>query len=367
MKKNLLYVLMMACMFSFFTACGDDDDPDEPDPTATTWKDGVGSYTGDQLSINEGAPTSGQTVAIATGSGDNAKITLTNLVPEAATVEFDNVAMTKADANYTFKSETKVGTTTIGIEGTLSGIPATKATDKQGMVMIKVTRKIDASIAGTWKLGFTEGEAPIADFRLDTDMKFSDDMINALIGSVDQLVGAMIGGKVSAVNVKLSEAGLFDVSWVKQGTTEEIDFKTALGALNPGMGAIKDINIFYFTEENNFYLAFDKGTFAMIEIAGAAMLPEGLSMAAIKEAFFVDRGGYYAMPISIKKEDDNSILFYTDKDKILTVFNFMKPILPGLLGSVPEEMRPLVDLIIEEFPESLAAATRCNIGLGFTR
>lgn len=378
MKKNLLYLLMMACMFTFFTACGDDDkDPEPPKTEETTWKDGLGTYEGDVFTIDGATAAKGQSVALAAGSGENAKITLTNIVPEEATLEIDNVVMTKDNANYSFTGEKKVGTTTIGVTGTLTGIPATKESGPAlKTINIKVTRTMDASIAGTWKLGISEGEVPVADFRINTDLQFSNPLVNGLFTSVPTLVGGLISQKVAAVNVKLGTDGLFDVSWVKQGTTEEVNYKTAIKGLMAGNPNIPEMvgpilegflsTVGYFTKDDKLYLTFDKGIIDLALPLMGGMLPEGLTSDAILSLFEVS-GNYYLLPINMDKDGDNFTFFYVDKKMVLSVLQIATPLLGGLMEKVPAEMLPMVQSIMEELPASLAAASECNIGLGFNK
>jgi hypothetical protein len=354
-------------VFGFFTSCdGSKGDPDII-PEETTWKDGVGSYTGEALSAGSSAVVPTDASVELDASGEKAKITLTGFIPEAAAVEFNNVDMKKETTGYVFSASTKIGTTTVGIEGTLSGIPATKAVESTKKISIAVTRTIDAAIAGTKKLILTEGEAPVADFRLDTDIQFSSPATTVMLGAVPQLVGAIIGEKVSEVNVILDVNGTFDVNWTKRGSTEKTDFKTALAEASGMPDEVMNlINIYYYTDDENIYLAMDKGTFTLMETAMASKLPEGMTFDGIKEVFFIDNGGFYALPVSMETDDD-SIFFYMNKEKVTSALVIATPLLSGLIGKVPETMRPMVEIMMNELPDSLAAASKCNVGLGFLK
>lgn len=382
MKKNVLYVLMMACMFSFFTACGDDDkDDDGNKPEETTWKDAIGTYkdSGDKVLTIEGAkPATDKTFVLVAGSGENAKITLNNMVPEAAAVEIDNVTMNKANNDYSFSGETKVGSTTIGVTGTMKGLPATKAEQTVVTIDIKVTRTIDAAIAGTWKLGMGgSDEAPIADFRIDTDMQLPDPIGSLFsMDAISGLVGGLIGQKVSTVNLKLSNDGLFDVSWVQQGATEEINYVTAIKELmagNPNIpAAVAPIveeflkTVGYFTKDDKFYLTFNKGIIDIALPMMADILPEGLTPEAIISLFEVSGNYYYLLPLNMTK-DDNGTFFYMGKNEIIPILAIAMPLLGGLTEKIPAELLPLIEPLLEQLPSMIAASSKFNIGLGFVK
>lgn len=368
MKKNLLYVLMMACMFAFFTACGDDGDDDEPKTTETTWKDGAGSYTKGTLTINSAEAKTTQTLKLESGSGDNAKMTISNVVPEENTLVFDDVTMTKSSSNYTFSSEKKVGTTTITLAGTLKGIPTTKADATPITMEVTVTRKIDSSVAGEWHLGFAEGEVPVADFRIDSELE---------IAGISPMVGGLIGAKVSDVIVKLNDNGIFDVSWVQQGSGTAINFKDAIKAAMAGNSNIPEAvlplideflnTIGYYTVDNTFYLALDKTIVDAAALLMGALMPEGMDFNAILKIFMEEKGNYYVMPIGMELKD-NTVFFYLEKEKVLAAFEVISPLLEGLVAGIEDPATAaMVKGILEQLPPQIAGAEKFNLGLGFTK
>jgi hypothetical protein len=369
MKKNFLfYLLMMALPITFFSACGDDKKDDggggsgggtTPTPTATTWKDGVGAYkTGDGstlLKIDGEAPTeTTKSVALATGSGDKAKITLTNLVPDAAAVEFDNVEMTKSGDNYTFSTETTVGTTTITISGTLSGIPATKADAVTKTLDVKIERKINSPIAGTWKLNFVERMGSrFGDVNFEvstgdpaTDMGFTQGFGPAL--------GSMLAQKVTEVKAVFGENGTFDVTWVNQGETESTGMPEAVKRM---------VKIMYFASEDQIFLALDKALVPMLE----AMVPENLDITELLASMIKD--DYLIVPLDFAEFTGRvpvldviptGYTYYMKKEMVLAVLPIIMPML-GNLDGMPPQIGPM----LQSLPEIVANSELFNVGLNF--
>ncbi len=351
MKKNLLlYVLMMACSLPFFTSCGDDDDPTPPvNPTETTWKDGIGKYGNEgvgTLKINDATPATSKTVTIAAGSGETAKITLTNVVPEDATVEIDNVTMTKTDANYTFSTETTVNGTLITVTGTLSGIPATKDAAVVKALDIKVTRKVTSPLVGSWKLNFGENGAEVF-----IDVVSNDSVADMQYAQLGQQLGGMIAQKVTAVTSKFPENGIFDVSWVPVGSTEE--------TTSP---IVSLIGIQYFTIENQLFMSMDKSLLDMINMYPAL---GDIDLEPLL-ALLTDKGGYYALPINMKMEG-NSASFYISKDLIAAIIPVVAPLLTSVIEDLPPAQAAIVKAMLEQLPAFIASCEKFDVGLGFSK
>jgi hypothetical protein len=372
MKKNLLlYLLMMAFPVTFFSACGDDKKDDgggitPPAPKATTWKDGAGAYkAGDASTLlkidgKDTEPT--KSVTLIAGSGDNAKITLTNLVPDGATVEFDNVEMTKSGNDYTFSSEATVGTTTVAISGTLSGVPATKA-DEAKTLDIKIARKIDSPIAGTWKLHFVDrmgNRFGDVFFDVNTGDSITDMGIIQGLGSA---LGGMLAQKVTGVTATFTEDGIFDVTWVNQGETESTGMPVEVKQM---------VRIMYFASEGQVFLALDKMLIPVLE-----------GLASIKEfdittllASMIDKGGYAALPLNIKPfsgripEPDvipTGYTFYIEKEMALAALPVIAPMLGGLGQQMPSEMAAQAGPVLQNLPEIIANSEIFNVGLNFVK
>lgn len=355
MKKNfLLCLFMMAFSVTFFTACGDDDDDKKENgggSTETTWKDGAGTYKKDGgdgvLKLNDAEPAATKIVSLA-ASGDNAKITLTNVVPDDATVEFDNIEMKKADGNYTFESEKAVGTTTIKISGTLSGIPATKAYAAAKTLDIKVTRKITSPLAGTWKLNFDEKTGADVYFDVSTD----DPKNDAAFAYLGPKLGGMMAQKVTAVSAIFGEDGIFDVNWVKQGETDP----TVLSSITRPMAG----DLMYFASESQLFLVLDKAILPVISVlAGDIDIDSLLKL-------LVDKGDYYALPMSMVINGDK-VSFYTEKEMLNAILPIVHPMLAGLGEQLPPALAGQVGPLLEKLPEIVPNAEKFNVGLNFSK
>ncbi|MDR0748224.1 MAG: hypothetical protein LBF62_01475 [Tannerellaceae bacterium] len=370
MKKNFLfYLLMMAFPITFFSACGDDKDdngggitppPAPPTPAATTWKDGVGAYkTGDAstiLKINgEDPKESTKSVTLATGSGDNAKITLTNLVPDDAAVEFDNVEMTKSGNDYAFSSEATVGTTTITLSGTLSGIPATKA-DEAKTLDIQIARKINSPVAGTWNLHFTERGAGVA-FDVSTGDPANDIAIPQILGSA---LGGMLAQKVSDVTATFTEDGIFDVTWINQGETEPTGMPE---------GVKQMVEIMYFASDSQVFIALNKTLIPMLEMLASSKFD-------IKPLLdsMIDKGDYAALPLNIKTFSGRvpqadvipeGYTFFIEREMVLAALPSIVPMLDDLGQQMPPELGDQVVPMLKNLPEIIANSEIFNVGLNF--
>ncbi|MDR1203809.1 MAG: DUF4925 domain-containing protein [Tannerellaceae bacterium] len=354
MKKNfLLYLLVMALPITFFSACGDNDDDKDNGGTTPTWKDGVGAYKKETasaiLKIDGAEPESTKSVTLAAGTGDNAKITLTNIVPDDATVEFDNVEMKKTEANYTFSSEKTVGTTTISISGTLSGIPATKEAAVAKTLDIKVTRKIDSPIVGTWKLNFTETGGGDVFFDVITGDPANDVLIPQLLGPA---FGGMLAQKVTAVTASFTEAGIFDVTWVNLGETESTGMPPTV---KPMVG-----DIMYFVSEDQAFLALKKTLIPVLQV-----LAEGFDIESLL-ASMIDKGDYVALPINITIAPAG-VSFYLEKEMILKALPIIVPMFAGLGEQMPPELAAQIVPLLENLPEIVTNSEKFNVGMNFIK
>lgn len=360
--KNLVYLLMMTCLFGFFASCSDDDKEDS-DSDSKTWKEFLGTYKGGEsgfiLTVDGSTPADLQTVVLAAGTGDSAKMTLNNFVPEAEALVVDNVKMTASTTSCSFSGETTVGTTTISIYGTLKGFTSDNQT-----LNITVSRSIDATIAGAWKLKLENEDDPVADFRIDTDLKIEDPTMAALFAAMPEAIGRLIGDKVSLIKLQLGANGIFNISWVKQGTGVEINYKTALAEIDPALGeAIEAANIYYFTDDTHLYLALDETVFSSAETAIKAFLPEGADFEKIK-SLFTNKGVYKVLSLGMKIEEENeAILLYMDKGTSASVLAFALPLILNSAEQIPEALLP----VLEGLPAMIAGAGTFNTGFGFVR
>ncbi|MDR1162051.1 MAG: hypothetical protein LBK45_06900, partial [Tannerellaceae bacterium] len=332
MKKSFFFsLLVMAFSITFFSACGDDkkDDggvtptpnPPTPTPVATTWKDALGGYkAGDASTVlklnGENTEETTKLVTLATGSGDNAKITLTNLVPDDATVEFDDVVMTKSGDDYTFSSEKTVGTTTITISGTLSGVPATKA-DAVKTLDIKTVRKIDSPIAGIWSLNLSERGADVF-FDVSSGDPATDAAFAQLLGPA---FGGMLAQKVTAVTATFTEDGLFDVTWMKPGETEPTGMPDAVK---------KMVSLLYYASEGQVFIALAKKTLPMLEVLASA---QNLDMTTLLAAM-IDKGDFVALPLNIKLVE-SAVSFFMEKEMVGVALPMILPMMGGLGEQMP--------------------------------
>lgn len=133
MKKNFLYLFTVLCTLSFFTACGDDDDPTpnpgpEPGPEQPTVLDVNADYSAETLALTySDSPLMGKVVTFKTEDGKTATITMAGtfdmdiiggLLPKAESIlpamapgvipgevstTLSNVPLTLSGEKYTFE------------------------------------------------------------------------------------------------------------------------------------------------------------------------------------------------------------------------------------------------------------------------
>ncbi|MDR1258862.1 MAG: DUF4925 domain-containing protein [Tannerellaceae bacterium] len=359
MKRIYLFYFAMICTGILLTSCGKDDEPD----TNAAWKEAVGVYkAGGDLKLTMNGidqPVGGlKEATIATGTGESAKIRLTNIVPEAATIEIDNVVMVKeGDDKFTFTGETTGDYTTVTVKGSLTGVK-----EKAKTLDLNVTRKVISPLTGVWKL------APASNALTSVGMvyinaKTADQASDAIFNSVvPGVIGGMLAQKVTDVTVTLGEDGLFDVNWTETGASTPTGMPDFVKQL---------VSIQYFVSDNKLYLALDK---SVLPLLSAIPLPEGININALIGALAEDKGGFIALPVSWKNRsnileslrdtsvggDVNSAIFYVGKEMLKAILPML---MPSIAGGLPPEMLPL----IQGLPEIVAGAETFDVGLGFER
>jgi hypothetical protein len=345
MKKNYWFYLVAAICAGLLFSCGKDD-PD-PDPVDTAkvvaWKDALGSYGAEgslKLTINEAIPaTDLKTLTLAAGTGEGAKITLTNIVPDQAALEIDNVTMVEDAENvYTFSAEANVGSTTIAVAGSLSGIAGEVKT-----LDLKVSRKINSPLTGAWKATLTRLENPYADdpnivyLGNDTfvggvhiNIQTGDEATDEMLKQLPEMARMALAQKLAYVTAILGEDGRMDVSWTETGKSEA----SAISAQ-------------YFISDNVLYWAFDK---------------PAVDLGAILSAPVQDRGGFILLPIGLKTDGWGDFTLFIGKDLAETLIPVL---MPALAGKLPEGLPDFLVQSIQNLPDLAVSAETFEIGLSF--
>lgn len=352
MKKNYWFYLFAAiCAGLLFSSCGKDDpEPDPVDPVkVVTWKDALGLYGAEgslKLTINETPATDLKTLALAAGTGENAKITLTNIVPDQAALEIDNVTMVKdGEDAYTFSAEATVGSTAVAVAGSLSGIAG-----EAKSLNLEVSRNLAPPLPGEWELLLSAtGEGTVY-----VNAKTAAAEVDQMLLAMSPLLGSMLNQSVSNVRLRLGADGLLDLHW------EATD---ANSAFTPEM--LKQLlSIHYFTQDDKLYLAVDKSLLPLLE---AIPLPEGsgIDLQAIVGALLEDRGGFVAFPLGLIRDTAPdgrpTAVFFAGKEAL----QILAPLIaPALAGSLPAAEEALLSLI-QQLPEIVADAETFELGLAF--
>jgi hypothetical protein len=354
MKKNwLLCLLVMVGTSVLVTSCSKDGEPTEKPSVEITWKDALGTYNSDEshkLTINGKAdevPAS-KTVKLAAGTGDKAKITLNNIVPDKPVIDIDNVTITKKDdQTYEFAGEVSVGETTVSVSGSLKGLTESSSLE------LNVARKINSPLAGTWNLAFTEAGGKVA-LTVDTGDEDVDQMLQSEVGT---LLAGLLAQKVTGVTVSLGEDGKFDVQWTtKSGSNEPIGMPDGIREM---------VSIDYFVSDGKLYLAIDKALLPLL----TALIPQTKDTAdpapipTLINSILEDKGDFVALPVSFR-DTESGTEFYVQKDLLGAVAPIL---LPMLGGNLPEGIPDFVAGLLPTLPELIAGSKSFDVGLGFNR
>ncbi|MDR1344595.1 MAG: DUF4925 domain-containing protein [Tannerellaceae bacterium] len=340
----------------YLVSCDDKDKDVTP-----AWESAVGTYKADgslMLTIND-LPPVGKEATLAAGTGANAKIALTNIIPDMATVEIDNVVMAQGGTGvFTFEGEAAAGAyTTVNVKGTLSGINEAVKT-----LNLNVTRKVSSPLTGTLKLAAAaSGNGKFVKLNVKTDNAANDAMLNQM---VEPMISGMLAQKVSDVTVVLGTDGLFDVNWTETGASASTGMPDFVKQL---------VSIQYFMEDDNkLYLALDKSALLLL---AALPLPEGVNLDALIGALAVDKGGFIAIPVNfegiatvaaVTRETAPApdLLFYVGKEMLSPLLPLL---MPALTGALPEGFPEYLLPLLQGLPDIVNGAERFDVGLGFAK
>ena len=337
MKKSILYLLAILFTTCCVTSCGDDDENKTTNGGEETWKELSKTYENDNLKLTmgeTGLTAAGKNVKFDAQSATEGKITLTNVLPETASLEI-TTTMQEADGVYSFTGEAEANSNCkVAVNGTI----------KDGVLSVVFNRTLSGSLVGDWSLVYANGIAGIyANFVTGSAL---DQLINA---GIPALLGLKLAGKVEAVKVNLPENGIFNVAWRKTGEASDQDL-SAVAAM---------VVLPYTILDGKFVLALDKNYMTLLSSLLESKLAElGLSMDQMT-AMLTDLGGYYGVALNVK-EEGNTTTFYADKTLLSPVLTIITPILSE---KVPENLKP----IIEQILPALSNAETLDLGLTFQK
>lgn len=193
MKKNLLYLLMLACSMSLFTACSDDENNGEKVEILPV-EDLAGVYKGALSVTAVGDPvTASQNITLAK-SGDNAiKMELKSLkfsTFNIGDIVIDNCAVTKEDDKYYFTGQQVLDLTDKGlgkcpvkiVKGEVNGDKVTLSLTVDTTVPISLIVRV--GFDGTKLKGHESSEAKISDFTIDSEVVTEQPAIDEATGSI---------------------------------------------------------------------------------------------------------------------------------------------------------------------------------------
>lgn len=338
MKKSILYLLAILFTTCCITSCGDDEKTDDPaTPTEETWKELSKTYESDNLKLMMGETpltAAGKNVKFDAQSATEGKITLTNVLPEAASLEIA-ATMQEADGVYSFTGEADANENCkVVVNGTI----------KDGVISVVFNRTLSGSLVGNWNMVYANGIAGIySNFVTGTAL---DQLINA---GIPAFLGQKLAEKVEAVKVNLPENGIFNVAWRKTGEASDQD-----------LSAVASMVVLPYTiQDGKFVLALDKNYMDLLStLLESKLAALGLSMDQLT-AMLTDMGGYYGVALNVK-EEGNTMTFYADKTLVSPLLTILSPILGD---KVPESFKPLFEQILPVLPN----AETLDLGLTFQK
>ena len=338
MKKSILYLLAILFTTCCVTSCGDDDENKTTNGGEEIWKELSKTYENDNLKLTmgeTGLTAAGKNVKFDAQSATEGKITLTNVLPETASLEI-TTTMQEADGVYSFTGEAEANSNCkVAVNGTI----------KDGVLSVVFNRTLSGSLVGDWSLVYNNNVAGIYT-NIATGNAQIDQLINSMAGPV---VGQLLAQKVEAVKVNLPENGVFNVAWRKTGASEDQSLSTVASM----------VVLPYTILDGKFVLALDKNYMTLLSSLLESKLAElGLSMDQMT-AMLTDLGGYYGVALNVK-EEGNTTTFYADKTLLSPVLTIITPILSE---KVPENLKP----IIEQILPALSNAETLDLGLTFQK
>lgn len=337
MKKSILYLLAILFTTCCVTSCGDDDENKTTNGGEETWKELSKTYENDNLKLTmgeTGLTAAGKNVKFDAQSATEGKITLTNVLPETASLEI-TTTMQEADGVYSFTGEAEANSNCkVAVNGTI----------KDGVLSVVFNRTLSGSLVGDWSLVYTNGIAGIyLNFVTGTAL---DQLINV---GIPAFLGQKLAGKVEAVKVNLPENGIFNVAWRKTGEASDQD-----------LSAVASMVVLPYTIlDGKFVLALDKNYMTLLSSLLEGKLAElGLSMDQMT-AMLTDLGGYYGVALNVK-EEGNTTTFYADKSMTSVLLPILIPI---FAPSMSETEQALIDQILPLLP----TAEQVDLGLTFQK
>ena len=144
MKKNLFYYLFaVICSVTLFTACSDDDED-------TTWQQ-IPEITNDNvtLKLNDKTP-AGATATLDIIDGENAKVTLVNVIYGHESVPVDVTMEKNNDTSYTFSGSTDLDAAKEAMTSSPLKVAVSGIVDTAGKVTIDVVTSGWASVSGVY-------------------------------------------------------------------------------------------------------------------------------------------------------------------------------------------------------------------------
>ena len=358
MKRNLLYAFTMLCSLSLMTtSCSKDDEPTVEEGKVL---DVNASYKGESLDLTYSESVlPGKVITFNTTDGKTATLEmkgefdLTSLIPTKAdmpvmnlapgvipgevTTTISNVALTLDGETYKFEGTDSQNGRTTEYKGQV----------EKGKLTLAINNVMpESKIQGTWNL---------ADTKVVTLVWNSDKGI-LLPGSTEEWPTENLAQFVPIVLDKIIKSALNTISFNNDGNIVAEYNKDGVKKVSP-------LNI------ANYYMKDGKMYFQM----NIAMLltvinqtKAGFDMGAIAQFLpWLSEG----VPLSCEVEGSNATISL-EKTEILPLLKFIltdETISALILKSIPEDMKPMFEMLLPQLPEVLNKTTEMKVSLNLKK
>lgn len=372
MKRNFLYLFTVLCTLSFFTACGDDDDPKVPENVL----DVNAAYSGDKLALKYGdSDLLGKEVTFATEDGKTATITMKGnldiqaliaqltkesqeiftapgVIPGEVKTTLSNVQLTLSGDKYTF-------------EGEYTGASGVKATYSGEVQKDKLTMNVKATmpsndLLGTWKL------APIAPTAQPASMPIVLNWESTTPVKFEEPVMGIIPAGEYPINTLLSMLNSFLVSPKLAGALQSITYQedgnivASYKKAGAADWANSPINL------AQYYVANGK-IYVQLNISQILALVQSTKADASDWSTIIAQFlPYLSNGVPLDYTVANGAAQITaNKDLLLPVLGLLSNEMIGgkIISAVPENMQPLVTGVMAQLPAILESTTDVNATL----
>lgn len=391
-KKNLLFLFMMLCTLSFFTACDDDDN----EPEVPVLMKGKTVFRGENLTLTYGgAAMPGKEITFSTEDGNTGALKMEGtldlsglisskanqptkqlapgVIPGEIVTLIENIVLTRDGDAYTFEGTDANDAREITYSG---------RADSASLKLDLTVKFPTNDLMGTWKLmqliGTDYAKEPIY-CAWEATEKFD---VLFLKLAADQLVKMMVRLELISVADKqkvsieqMLNQVLKDVTFREDGNVvasyRDADNLTSDWVASP-------LNIAQYVVDGDgslrLFLNPDMILGNIKTKAGLTDLPEGVIESIMANIVPMLSNGF---PLKYEMTEDG-MKVYADTELMMTLFNVLMPLLQdeNIIASLMESIaqnpdmasfKPMAEKIFKSLPAVIESTTKMEVGLNFEK